>query len=337
MTRQIQRLRQEAARWFMRMRGAEPDHPDRGRFEAWLMSDPAHASEYSAYLAIWEDFDSAAKLESLAQAMERKKAERLEQRTRLGKAMTHGLLGMMIILGSGLFGYKMWRAWEAQPVLQTASSTGIGEIGRQTLDDGTALILNADTSVDIAYYRNKRTVTLHRGEVIFDVARDPERPFIVDSGHARVTVLGTRFAVNRLANLVRVSVDHGRVRVEAQDNSGNTRFEPVILSDGEVAEVSLEERPQRIRRSANDAFAFQGGTLVFEQATLGEIAETLSRYRKVPVRAQVNPTDSAKITAIVQVRDIEKFLKALPTIAPVSINETSGETRLAGRKAQGKP
>jgi len=332
MTKQIQRLRQEAARWFMRMRGAEPDHPDRGRFEAWLMSDPAHVSEYSAYSAIWEDFDSAAKLESLAQAMERKKAERLEQRTRLGKAMTHGLLGMMIVLGSGLFGYKMWREWETQPVLQTASSTGIGEIGRQTLDDGTALILNADTSVNITYYRNKRMVALNRGEVIFDVARDPERPFIVDSGHARITVLGTRFAVNRLADLVRVSVDHGRVRVEAQDNSGKTRFEPVILSDGEVAEVGLEESPQRIRRSANDAFAFQGGTLVFEQATLGEIAETLSRYRKVPVRAEAGALKNARITAIVQSRDIEKFLKILPHIAPVSMQESGGETTLIGRK-----
>ena len=292
------------------------------------MSNPAHANEYSAFSAIWEDFDSTAKLESLAQAMERKKAER----ARLGKAMKHGLLGMMIVLSSGLFGYKIWREWATQPVLQMASSTGIGEIGRQTLDDGTALILNADTSLDIAYYRNRRTVTLKRGEVIFDVARDPERPFIVDSGHARVTVLGTRFAVNRLADLVRVSVDHGRVRVEAQDGSGRTRFEPVILSDGEVAEVSLEEKPQRVRRSVNDAFAFQAGTLAFEQAALGEIAETLSRYRKVPVRAEAGALKNARITAIVQSRDIEKFLKILPHIAPVSVQESGVETTLVGRK-----
>lgn len=332
MANHSQRLRREAARWFMRMRDAEPDHPERGRFEAWLMADPAHAGEYSAFSATWEDFDSTVKLKSLAQAMERKKAELAGQRARLGKAVARSLLGVMLVVSSGLLGHKMWREWEAQPLMQMASNTGIGEIGRQTLEDGTALVLNADTSINITYYRDKRTVTLKRGEVIFDVARDPERPFIVESGHARVTVLGTRFAVNRLTDLVRVSVDHGRVRVEAQDDSGSPRFEPIILNDGEVAEVNYGEKPQRIQRNAHDAFAFHGGTLVFDKAALGEIAETLSRYRKLPVRAQASPASSAQITAVVQVRDIEKFLKVLPHIAPVSVHETASETQLAGRK-----
>ena len=294
------------------------------------MSNPSHAKEYSAFSATWEAFDSTSKLESLAQAMERKKAD--TQRKRLGKAMTRSLVGMMIILSSALFVHKMWREWETQPMMHMASSTGISEISRQTLEDGTALVLNAGTSVDITFYRNKRVILLKRGEVIFDVARDPQRPFIVDSGLVRITVLGTRFAVNRLSDLVRVSVEHGRVQVDAQDGSGRARFEPVILGDGEVAEVSLEGRPQRIRRSANDAFAFQGGTLVFEQATLGEIAETLSRYRKLPARAQASPASSAQITAVVQVHDIEKFMKVLPHIAPVSVHETASETRLVSRE-----
>src|SRR5690606_25450933 len=106
------------------------------------------------------------------------------------------------------------------------------------------------------YYRDKRVAVLNKGEVIFDVAHDPERPFIVDSGHAQITVLGTYFAVNRLNQLVRISVDHGRVSVEAHHPDGNLRFEPLILSDGEVAEVEAGNRPVKVNRNAQDAFGF---------------------------------------------------------------------------------
>ncbi|MDP2247886.1 MAG: FecR domain-containing protein, partial [Nitrosomonadales bacterium] len=192
------RLREEAARWFARMQNTAPDHPDRGRFEAWLMADPAHASEYSAFAETWEDFDSTSRLKSLAQALERKKAELKAQST---KAVTRGILGLLLVVGCGLFGQKMWRDWMDQPVFTQASTTGIGQISKQKLADGTQLILNADTSIELVYYRNKRMAILKRGEAIFDVAKDPERPFIVDSGYARVTVLGTNFAVNRLSQL----------------------------------------------------------------------------------------------------------------------------------------
>lgn len=312
----------------MRMRDAAPDHPDRGRFESWLMADPAHAGEYSAFSDTWEAFNSTPGLQSLAQALERKKTALAEQRARMGKMVARGMLSVMLLIGSGLFGHKIWREWQAQPLMELASATDIGEIGRQTLHDGTQLVLNADTSIRVTYYRDRRHIVMERGEVVFDVARDPERPFVVDSGHARVTVLGTRFAVNRLAGQVRVSVDHGRVKVEAQDAEGRAHADHVILTDGQVAEFNVGDRPQRIQRNAHDAFAFQGGTLVFQQASLGEIAETLSRYRNMSVSVPSSEAGAEKITAVVQVRDIESFLKLLPRIAPVRVQQTPSETRL---------
>lgn len=322
------RLQNEAARWFMRMQGANPDHPDRGRFEAWLMADPAHAREYAAFAGAWEDFDTTSKLKSLAQAMERRKQKLAEQKQRISTQVRRSVLGLLLLVTGGLFGQQMWREHQAQPLMTFASATGVGEIGRQTLDDGTQLVLNADTHVSVAYYRDRREIVMDRGEVIFDVTRDPERPFIVRSGEARITVLGTRFAVNRLDHLVRVSVDHGRVKVEAQTGLETSSADHVIVTNGQVAEVKLGGAPELVQRNAHDAFSFASGTLIFQQASLGEIAQTLSRYRSAPVRGATKAASGIQVTAVVQSRDIEHFLKLLPRIAPVRVEHAEDGTHL---------
>lgn len=323
-----QRLREQAARWFVRMRRAEPDDPERGKFEAWLMSDPSHAREYSVIAETWEAFDSTPRLQSLAKAMQQKRNDFLEQKNKTAKLAKQSLLGVFLLLASGLISHALWNEWQSQPVLQTAYSTSTGEIKDIAMEDGTRLILNGGAKVHVTYYRNKRTVALTHGEAIFDVAKDAKRPFVVEASTARVTVLGTRFAVNRMDHMVRVSVDHGSVRVEKTPATEDEVADYVILHDGQVAEIMSGEGPRLVQRNALDGFSFQSGTLVFENATLGEIAETLSRYRRVPVRALWGHTRASKITAVLQVQDIENFIRMLPQIANVRVQETPTETQL---------
>lgn len=325
--KRAQNLRKEAARWFLRMRNSEPDHPDRSKFEAWLMGNPEHAREYSAISAVWADFDSTPQLQSLAQAIEHKTCEVVGKR-KLDKLLGKNLLTILLVFISSLFGFHMWKDYISQPVYQVTSNTGIGEIGHQMLTDGTQLVLNANTQIKVVYYRDKRTVEINRGEVIFDVTSDSSRPFIVDSGHARVTVLGTRFVVNRLSDLVRVSVDHGSVKVAAQDQQKHIREPYLVLHDGEVAEVNVGGAPYRVKRDAVDAFTFQRGVLTFRQAHLSEIAETLSRYRTSRVTATILGQQSTRITAVVQITEMENFINVLPQIAPVRIKKMGNEIRL---------
>lgn len=326
MTINSKRLREEAVRWFTRMQKAEPDHPDRSRFEAWLLSNPAHASEYEAFAETWEDFDSTSRLQSLAKALEFKKTH-LDKN--VPKTIRNSLVGIFLVFGASLIGYQ---SWMSQPVYELALSTEVGGIKRQHLADGSALVLNADSKVGVTYYRNKRVVTLTKGEVVFDVTPDADRPFIVEGGHARVTVLGTHFVVNKLNKLVRVSVNHGRVKVESRLNGEHMHPEVLILGNGEVAEIKPEQAPQRVQRNALDAFSFQAGALTFQQSTMDEIAETLSRYRQPRIISMV-PDKAAHVTAVVQINDIENFLASLPRIAPVNVQRTGEATTLILRNS----
>jgi transmembrane sensor len=304
-------VREQAALWFARMHDAEPDHPDREPFERWLAAAPSHQAEYQAFAELWGDFASTRRTEALAQAMEQ------QHRRPRRRLLQGGVLVVLLALGSA-FG---WHAHRYGPQ-ELDLHTGIGERQLQRLRDGTELTLDADTHLHLRYDSAQRQVELLHGEAIFSVARQPQRPFIIDSGLARVRVLGTRFVVNRLPDRLRVSVDHGRVQVDSLVHPSDH----LVLEAGQVAEVGLDGRLQRLERSASDAFAFQSGSLVFDQADLAEVAASLSRYRQAPVRA--GRGNGPRVSAVVQLADIEGFLQSLPQVVPVRLHDEAGITVL---------
>lgn len=326
----MKRIEEEAARWFARMQGATPDHPERGRFEAWLTADPAHAAEYAAFADTWNDLQGGTGSgEALAEAMKRRfERQRLERRT----FIKHGITGLLVAGVGGEVGYALW---QKQPQWQLARQTGTAQLLRESLQDGSSITLSADTELSVNYSRGERHVDLARGEAIFEVAREPERPFVVEAGAARVTVLGTRFVVNRLSDSIRVSVDHGRVQVEA---GPFWRRQRTLLEAGQVAELSLREdgsagQLEPVARKAADAFAFERGLLVFDNAGLAEIAETLSRYRQQPVRVAQNGAGSAapRIVAGIQTSDVEGFIDMLPRLGPIEVRRESNGVWLRAR------
>nr|WP_279538749.1 FecR domain-containing protein [Pseudomonas brassicae] len=200
--------------------------------------------------------------------------------------------------------------------------TRTGETRRVTLDDGSQIVLDADTHLHVLLGASNRQVYLLRGRAMFSVRHAPTRPFTVDAGAAQVRVLGTRFVVERLAPQVQVSVAEGRVSFASQGAS-------MLLTSDQVGELDGAGHLHRLQRSAASAFSFVEGRLSFEGATLGEIAAALSRYRRVPLQA-VQPQAHA-ITAVVQIADLEHFVTLLPQLAPVSLQTQDGVTLLVPR------
>ena len=315
-------VREEAARWFIRMRNAEADDPVRGRFEAWLVSNPAHAREYSAFEEFWQRLDKPQSWEMVGLGMDRKR----EQRRRLLKS---GLGAALLAVGGG--GTAWWQ-WRHAAVWGVALHSEIGRSRQEILNDGSRLTLGAASVAEVSYSRAERRIALRQGEAAFDVARDAGSPFVVEAGDIRVSVLGTRFAVTRLTDRTRVSVDHGRVQLEA----GSFWRRRILLQDGEVAEFvfspNAEAQFARVRHDAAGAFAFEKGFIDLQNADLAEIATTFSRYRQAPV-VLVGPSESAsRVTASVNVADVEGFLQSLPRMASVDVHfEADGKVVIRQR------
>lgn len=318
-------IRETAATWFYRLQDMDIEHPDRSRFEAWLLESTSHQAAFQEVEEISRKLNSMQEVDKLSSALKHRQLNK--RSSRIKTSVTILSFALCAVLGH--LGYQHWRT---QPLSQLSASASVGQTRTQQLEDGSTLTINSKSELEITYYRDKRLAKLKRGEVIFEVVPDATRPFIVDSGSIRITVLGTRFAVNRLTNLIRVSVDHGRVKVESQQDSPSDRSQPVILTNQQVAEVVPQGQPARVNRSAEDGFSFAQGVVTFDNAGIEEVTETLARYRETPIVLQDAPLVPQKISARVSAQNIEGFLSRLPKLMPVQVRSESGQTIVSGQK-----
>jgi len=109
------------------------------------------------------------------------------------------------------------------------------------------------------------------GKAFFAVASDPV-PFVVSTDLGEVTVHGTRFEVNTLADTMRVIVVEGRVQVE--NSMGSVR-----VTRGQVVKVTPTSAPQLVDHpDVWSLLDWPGGLLVFQSTPLNEVASELARH-----------------------------------------------------------
>src|SRR5690606_11650983 len=166
--------------------------------------------------------------EQMLQALAARKPRPMQRRRGLG-AVAAALVFCALAGGLG------WRAWNH--VDTAAYSAALGETLVQPLADGSRATLASGSAIEVAISHRQRRVELLRGETIFAVAKDPERPFVVVAGRHDVIAVGTRFSVRRDVDALRVVVTEGVVRLEGSEGSGGPS---ALLPAGSVALVDDE-------------------------------------------------------------------------------------------------
>ena len=151
-------------------------------------------------------------------------------------------------------------------------STGMGEHSRVTLPDGTALTLNALTTVRYNTQGGKRHAQVD-GEAYFEVARDEKHPFIVQASETDITCLGTAFNVRNYADEGNVSVvlNNGKVRVRAREADVTMEPDSRVVMDRQTLALSKHTV------KASDYTAWLNGEVKYNNQTLEDIAAELSR------------------------------------------------------------
>lgn len=228
------------------------------------------------------------------------------------------LLGLAGIGTSAGVAWQAWREWV--PEWQTAFATPAGRIGRLPLPDDSELTLDAESALDVRLFATRREVRLLRGGAYFEVASDAARPFVVRAGGARVSVLGTRFAVEMDAQGVRVAVESGRVSVQVATGAGALELGP-----GETARVGAAEAPERTPPRPADAVApWRSGWLDFNHTPLAEAAAQLNRYRP-GAQVLVDPAVAAlPVLARVNIARSNQWLQGLPAVLAVRVDAAAG-------------
>ena len=168
----------------------------------------------------------------------------------------------------------------AEPIVWVEKTAEWGEKLNLSLPDGTQIKLNSGSHIKFpqSFTVNERRVEL-KGEAFFDVARNEEKPFIIESGDVQTTVLGTSFNINAYPeeDLVSVSVLTGRVRVTSASNN-------VYLTPNEQGVYSRSNGKITKGRVDIDRILFwKNGILHFEDASLKDVAKSLERWFGVEI------------------------------------------------------
>lgn len=180
---------------------------------------------------------------------------------------------LLMALGLG------WHQW-MQPVYSAHYVVERGQRQSLQLPDGSTLELDTDTDAQVRLYRHRREVQLAHGQAMFSVAPDASKPFEVQAGPARVTVVGTRFAVRYRqdgidAGQVRVEVQEGRVRVAAVQTPASA----VLLTAGQTTQVAADGLLAPVGSVPPDSVGlWRKGLLRFDHTPLAQALQEMERY-----------------------------------------------------------
>jgi transmembrane sensor len=184
-----------------------------------------------------------------------------------------------------------------------------------TLADGTHITLNGASRLSASLGRRERRVVMADAEAVFDVAKDPGRPFYIDAGDREIRVVGTEFNVLHHAGEVRVTVRRGVVEVRPADEP---QAPPVARLVKGQALAHREGQPRDVVSAADPdaALAWTEGRLVFQGERLADVATTLNRYVRTPIEVAPEVRDTP-VRATLVIGPEADMLASLGAFLPV--------------------
>lgn len=311
----------EAADWLARLDSGKLSRADRSALRDWIAQDASHAMALKGMATIWSDMDSLLN-----------DSERLHQEGNVSLfALFDGFriqrpafavlsIALVAILASTLM-------LNTSVEFQTAFYvTAVGDQRIETFEDGSTAHLNTDSMIETEFTESFRIIRLLRGEALFDVTHDPDRPFVVYVGDRRVQAIGTRFVVRLTSENIVVTVTEGQVELcrrneevdflaGAGDQALVATQEVVLISEGETIEV-LDRAdaiaPEAIEDEEMDRrLSWASGQLVFKNETLEQVINEVARYVPVTIVIDDQELRDVLVSGRFQVGDTEALLEAI--------------------------
>lgn len=357
---------EEASTWFVELSEGGASAAAREAFAAWLRASPENVRAFLQISAVWEDAPrlsegSSADIDALlARVLSETNVVPLDALT-----MPRGLvdspsradqaagrrpvrLALAAVILAAAVGVGLRADWH-----RGVYATGIGETRWVSLADGSTIELNAESRIRVRLTRREREVDLIQGQALFQVRRDAVHPFVVHSGPAQITDVGTEFDVYRRPADTVVTVIEGRVAVRTGSALNPVTSPPpphgpqlssvalsahsdanvlgVMIMAGEQVDLTQEGLPRPIHADVAAAMAWTRQKLVFASAPLSEVVAQYNLYHEkrlvirdpslesYHVSGEFSATDSAALIA---------FLRAQPTLV---VRETDDEIDVSGR------
>jgi transmembrane sensor len=300
-----------ARRWLARLHGPDCAEAERLAFQRWYEAEPTHAIAYDELLDIWQRSAVVRNGDDAAFVAALREARQPSWSSRLSDWMPHmAAAAVIVVVLAGLFLY-----FAPGDAPQVRYATLMGEQRNIALDDGSQLVLDTGTEVEVQYGRRERRLVLMHGQAEFQVRRDPARPFVVHAEGGTVTATGTRFQVRTERGLGTVTLLEGQVVVAAQPAPSGLTGATATLAPGERVTFEPGGRlgPQQSLSEADLARvrAWTGGQLVVRDWPLEKVLAELNRYSDIQLELEDPALRDLPISGRFKTNDPQTFAKSL--------------------------
>lgn len=217
------------------------------------------------------------------------------------------VIALGLVVGTALYSRKMESLTEQTLAIQTPP----GQRMNTTLADGTKVWLNSQARVEypLLFDKHERRVKVS-GEVMFDVAKEEDRPFVVETYACDIEVLGTKFNVvaEEEANRFSTALLRGQVRIVSRVDGQRILMKPddiVRLENGRLCLSQIDDP---------DQYLWPEGYISLKNKNFYDLVEEFRRVfaARIDVQATVEGADRRYKWGKIRISDgIEDALEIL--------------------------
>lgn len=294
----------EAADWLVQLQSGAATEADHRAIQLWRNRSPQHAQAWQRAEALLGD------LRAVPGNLASDTFQRLNASKRVGRRQALHRLGLFLLAGPVL-----WTAYRELPWQQWSADqrTAIGEQKNLTLPDGTQLLINTGSALNIVFTAQERRIKLLEGEVLISTAKDPARAFLVETRHGTARALGTRFSVRIGEQHSHVAVTEGAVEMlPARSSQG------LILRAGEQSVFSSDTTAPAQPLDAA-ALTWEHGMLLARNMRLDDLLSELGRYRPGVLRCHDDIAGLA-VSGAFPLKDTDASLRLLQDTLPIRLS-----------------
>lgn len=305
----------QAWRWVMRMDAEGWNDAAEAELEAWLAVDPRRHGALLQAEAMWEAVGTVGAASAAIDDGGGEDPPRFDRRRLMiggGAAIAASVAGGLLLPGAG-------KRYE----------TGVGEILRVPLADGSMAAINTASRIAVQLNDDRRNVRIDRGEAWFQVARNPARPFTVEAGRVRARAVGTAFSVRRREGGAEILVTEGIVEGWADGADGNK----VRLTAGQRAFIADNARISSATAgiaSVDRVLAWRDGKVDFVDRPIAEAMEEFNRYNRRQFVLLDPGVGRERFDGVFRTNDPEGFSRAIRDSLGVAVDLSDPATIRVG-------
>jgi transmembrane sensor len=294
----------EVVSWLLLLRSEHATQEDLHAFQQWRAQDTRHEQAWQQLArALGSTFGRLEQTFPPSHEAPEAAASRASRRAFIGRSMA---LAASIAAVAAMVN-------EFYPLENIAAdqATMTGERRRVALADGSEVLLDARTRINLAFTHQERRVELLEGAIVARVAPDSSRPFTIQTAQGNVRALGTRYMVRQELRRSLVVVDEHEVEIFSSTGARGT----VRAGMGTRFDDSRVDLP---RADLHNDSSWQHGLVRVENRPLLQVISALRPYRPGELRISV-AAGALPVTGQFPLDDSERSLAMLAQSLPIRI------------------